>query len=39
MFRALFSPTFSMKQCSNECNQMLIGKHLREDNGLLYIVK
>ena len=28
-----------MKQCSNECNQIMSGKRFREEEGLLYIVK
>ena len=39
MLDALFSPRFSMKQCSNDCNQMLGGKHVREENRLPHIVK
>ena len=32
MFDLQFSPWFSMKQCSNDCNQMFGGKHDREEN-------
>ena len=39
MFGALFSPLFSMKQCLNDCNQMLDGKRVREENQLPHIVK
>ena len=39
MFGALFSPRFSMKQCSNDCNQMLGGKCVREENRFPHIVK
>ena len=39
MFGALFSPWFSMKQCSNDCNQILGWKHVREENQLPHIVK
>ena len=28
-----------MKQCSNECNQIMSGKRFREEEGLPYIVK
>ena len=31
MFNPLFSPRFSMKQCSNDCNQMLGGEQKRTD--------
>ena len=39
MFGALFSPWFSVKQCSNDCNQMLGWKYVREENWLPHIVK
>ena len=34
-----FSPWFSVKQCSNDCNQMLGGKRVREEKRLPHIVK
>ena len=39
MFCALFSPWFSVKHCSNNFNQMLGAKRIREENRLLHIVK
>ena len=39
MFGALFSSLFSMKQWSNDCNQMLCGERVREENRLPHCVK
>ena len=30
---------FEAKQCSNDCNQMLGGKHIREENHFPHAVK
>ena len=38
MFGALCSSWFSMKQCSNDCNQMLGGKRVRQENRLPHII-
>ena len=38
-FRALFSPWFSMKHCSNDCNQILGGKSVKEEKWLPHTVK
>ena len=39
IFAALFSPWFSLKQCSKDWNQMLDSKHVTEENRLCHIVK
>ena len=38
MFGTLFSPSFSMKRCSNDYNQMLDEKLVREGNRLTHIL-
>ena len=39
MSGALVSPWFHMKQCSNDTNQMLAGKVVREENHLPHVIK
>ena len=39
MFQALLWQWFSVRQCSNDCNQMLGGKRIREENQSPHIVK
>ena len=39
MFGALFPSWFSMKQCSNDCSQILRRKRVKEENRLPHIVK